>query len=137
MKCGGWNTATDTEEVQPDFNISRGEHNSQFVAADIATIHVSDDNFEAQSATHNIYPACLPSSNTNLNRTAVHSGWSKPPTLDYTTNNAHHYEEFYGEFFKQWHYLMNFTKCKDPKTLLPSGSTYTLNYPTNHTTRLV
>ena len=127
VKCGEWDTATDTEEeyhvtlpivkitVHPEFNISRGEQNSQFVVADIATIHVSDDNFEQQSRTHNIYPACLISNN-DLKTTAVHSGWSTPPPLDYVTTSASAHLEYYGEFSKQWHYAMNITKCEDPKT---------------------
>ena len=140
VKCGEWDTATDTEEdynvilpiekitVHPDFNISRGEQNSQFVANDIATIHVSDENFEAQSRTHNIYPACLPS-NSHLNKTAVHSGWSKPPPRDFLTIHAPSYQEYYGEFSKQWHYAMNLTTCEDPKTYLLSETL--LNYPSN------
>ena len=87
-------------------------------------------NFEAQSRTHNIYPACLPSpSNNVLNTTAVHSGWSKPPPLDYVTTNAPPYEEYYGEFFKQWHYSMNITKCEDPQTNVWTGEP--LNYSSN------
>ena len=141
--CGEWDTATDTEEdynvilpikkitIHPDFNISRGELNSQFVASDIATIHVSDENFEVQSRTHNINPACLPTQPLSESDpvSAVHSGWSRPPQLDYVTTNAHHYEDYYGEFFKQWHYSMNITKCEDPKTYLLSETF--LNYPSN------
>ena len=117
VKCGEWDTATDTEEdynvilsivkitVHPDFQISRGELNSQFVASDIATIHVNDENFEDKSRTHNIYPACLPSpSNNNQETTTVHSGWSKAPPRDYVINNAAEYEAVYSDFFKQWHY---------------------------------
>ena len=145
--CGEWDTATDTEEdynvilpikkivVHPDFQISRGDENSQFVASDIAVIKVEDRDFEAQSRTHNIYPACLPSpSNNNLNTTAIHSGWSKPPPLEYVTAIAPAYEEVYGEFFKQWHYSMNITKCEDPKTMPLSLYPYTgepLSYPSN------
>ena len=92
VKCGEWDTATDTEEdynvilpiekitLHPDFDISRGELNSQFVANDIATLHVIDENFEQQSQTHKIYPACLPTQ--HLSDTdavsGIHSGsvWS-------------------------------------------------------------
>ena len=142
VKCGEWDTATDTEEdyniilpiekitVHPDFQISRGEQNSQFVANDIAVIKVADRNFEEQSRTHNIYPACLPSPYNNLQDTeAVHSGWSKPPPLDYVTNNAPLHEEYLREFFKQWHYSMNITKCEDPKNYLNSETL--LTYPSN------
>ena len=141
VKCGEWDTATDTEEdynvilnivkitIHPDFNISRGEQNSQFVAADIATIHVSDDNFEQQSRTHNINPACLPTQPLSDTTSAFHSGWSKPPPLEYVINNASTYEDFYHLFFRQWHYSMNITKCEDPKTDYETGEP--LTYPSN------
>ena len=144
VKCGEWDTATDTEEdynvilpiekvtVHPDFNISRGEQNSQFVAADIATIHVSDENFEAQSRTHNIHPACLPTQPLSDTQSAVHSGWSKPPPLDYVTTNAPGHLDYFGHFTKMWHYSVNLTKCEDPKTAVNEyGDIYTLNYTTN------
>ena len=147
VKCGEWDTATDTEEdyyvilpiekitVHPDFNISRGEQNSQFVASDIATIHVSDENFEAQSTTHRIYPACLPTKPlSDKELYAVHSGWSKPPPLDYVTANAAHHLDYYSYFSKQWHYSVNLTKCEDPRTIPITLYPYTgepLNYPTN------
>ena len=138
--CGEWDTATDTQEeynvilpiekitVHPKFNISRGELNSQFVADDIATLHVSDDNFEAQSRTNNIYPACLPISPT-MSNIAIHSGWSKPPPFEFITNTVPLYEEVYGEFFKQWHYHMNITQCKDPVTHFWTGAS--LKHPTD------
>ena len=139
--CGEWDTATDTEEeynvilpikkiiIHPEFNISRGKENSQFVASDISVIQVDDRNFEAQSSTHKIYPACLPSNNPLTATRAIHSGWSKPPPLDYVTENAPHYEEFYGEFSKQWHHSMDIRRCEDPQTNVWTG--VPLKYPTN------
>ena len=97
--------------------------------SDIATLHVSDDNFEQQSRTHNITPACLPTQPLSDTTAAVHSGWSTPPPLEYVTNNAPQYLEVWGEFFKQWHYSMNLTKCEDPQTYWQSEEA--LNYPTN------
>ena len=47
----------------------------------------------------------------------------------YITNNAPEYLEVWGEFFKQWHYSMNLTKCEDPQTYWQSEEA--LNYPTN------
>ena len=119
-------------KVHPTFNISRGEQNSQFVADDIATIHVIDENFELQSQTHNIYPACLPTqplADTEAGIPAVHSGWSKPPPLEYVTTYAPLHLEYYSEFSKQWHYSMKITTCADPTTYLFSGES--LNYLTN------
>ena len=109
--CGEWDTATDTEEdynvilpilnitVHPDFSISRGEQNSQFVADDIATIHVNDENFEQQSQTYKIYPACLPS-NEPLSNVGIHSGWSKPPPPGLCDNQCSYVSRFLWEFFK-------------------------------------
>merc|ERR1712218_212295 len=126
--CGEWDTATDTEEdyniilpikkiiIHPEFNISRGEENSQFVASDISVLQVDDRNFEAQSRTHKIYPACLPSHSHLTATTAIHSGWSKPPPKDFVTNIVPAYEEFYGEFAKQWHHSMTIRPCQDPQT---------------------
>ena len=138
--CGSWDAANDNEEdsitlsikkiiVHPEFNISRGEENSQFVASDISVIQVDDRNFEAQSRNRNIHPACLPSHNPPTTTTAIHSGWSKPPPRDYVSSNAPQYEEFYSLFSKQWHHSMRITKCQDPLTHFWSGDP--LKYPTN------
>ena len=140
VKCGEWDTATDTEEdynvilpiekvtVHPDFDISRGEQNSQFVAADIATIHVSDENFEAQSRTHNINPACLPTQPLSNTESAVHSGWSKPPPLDFVTTNGAPHLDYYSEFSKQWHHFASITTCEDPTTYTTGKP---MTYPSN------
>ena len=139
--CGEWDTATDTEEdyniilpikkiiIHPEFNITRGEENSQFVASDISVIQVDDRNFEAQSRTHKIYPACLPSQNPLTATTAIHSGWSKPPPKDYVTTIVPAYEELNGEFSKQWHHSMDIRTCQDPKTDFWTG--LPLKHPTN------
>ena len=148
--CGEWDIANDNEEeynvilqiekitIHPDFNISRGEENSQFVAADIATLHVSDDNFEQQSRTHNINPACLPTQPISDTVSAVYSGWSTPPPLDYVTANAPEYLEVFGEFSKQWHYSMDIRKCEDPRNYPVTYNTHNianasvpLTYPTD------
>ena len=56
-------------------------------------------------------------------------GWSKPPPADYVTTNAILYEEYYGEFFKQWHHAMRITNCEDPRFDWYAGGS--LQYPTN------
>ena len=101
----------------------------QFVASDISVIQVDDINFEAQSRTHNICPACLPSHSPPTATTAIHSGWSKPPPMDYVTAATPQYEEFFGEFFKQWHHLMTLRPCRDPQTDFWTGVPF--KHPTN------
>ena len=143
--CGEWDTASDTEEnyniilpikkiiIHPEFNISRGEENSQFVANDISVIQVDDRNFGILSRIHKINPACLPTHNNLTGTTAIHSGWSKPPPKDYVTTVVPQYEEYYGEFSKQWHYAMNITTCQDPQTQAWTG--VPLKHPSNSSLR--
>ena len=69
--CGEWDTITSTEEEynvllkikeiirHPDYDISSGEQNSQFVSNDIAVFHAEDEGFESLSVTHKIYPPAL------------------------------------------------------------------------------
>ena len=90
---------------------------------------MSDDNFEQQSRTHNINPACLPTQPLSDTTFAVHSGWSTPPPLEYVTNNAQPYLDYFAEFSKQWHHSMIITKCEDPKTHWVTGEA--VNYPSN------
>ena len=127
--CGEWDTTNDTEEEynvilpikkiirHPEFNISRGELNSQFVVSDVAVIKVEDSNFEAQSKTHKIYPACLPpqhqTSSSLVNQSFLHSGWSTAPPREYVEDSAPDYLQVYQQFSKQWHYNMTQVPCKD------------------------
>ena len=102
--CGEWDTNTSTEEEynvvlkikkiirHPDYDISRGELNSQFVANDIAVFHVEDEGFESLSATHKIYPACLPSQQLT-STSGVHSGWAKPPPRELVTSTVPLYQQ--------------------------------------------
>ena len=138
--CGEWDTATNTKEEynvvlpveeiirHPDFSISRGEQNSQFVAADIAVIKVRDERFESLSATHKISPACLPTHQLTSTE-GVHSGWSKPPPLDYVVNNVPAYLQIYKEFSKQWHHSMSISTCRDPIKDFFTGTPF--KYPTD------
>ena len=47
-------------------------------------------------------------------KNAIHSGWSKPPPIEYLWKYAPLYVPFYEEFSKQWHHRMNITECRDP-----------------------
>ena len=138
--CGEWDTNTNTEEEynvhlsikkitrHPDFNISRGELNSQFVANDLAVIHVEDSQLESLSSRHNIYPACLPTDQLTSS-TAVHSGWSTAPPLEFVADNVPQYLQVYKYFHQQWHYSMNITECRDPEREFWTQKP--LIYPTN------
>ena len=67
----------------PEYDISRGANQTQFVINDIAAVIVEDvdkDIFDR----HRIYPACLPRQQlTEDESSAIHSGWSAPPPLQY------------------------------------------------------
>ena len=138
--CGEWETGetapSESGEVyniilpiknilrHPDYTISRGELNSQFVANDLAVFFVDDE--ELKQAQDKIVPICLPSTEHQSPTAAVHSGWSAPPPIDFLTQNLPGYEPYYQQFFKQWHYAMNITKCQDPdfNYKFPSNSSY-------------
>ena len=138
--CGEWDTNANTEEDynvvlpiekiirHPDFDISRGELNSQFLANDIAVFHVRDDEFERLARIYKIYPACLPS-NQLTPGTGIHSGWSKPPPLEFIMTNVPQYLQVYRQFYRQWHYSMTITQCKDP--VREFFSQKPLKYPSN------
>ena len=99
----------------PDFNISLGEGQSQFVVNDIAVVLVDDNSLENVADNVKLYPACLPGS-MGRTKNAIHSGWSTPPSEDYIKNFAPAYNQYYQDFFKQWHYNMTITECRDPTT---------------------
>ena len=115
--CGEWDTATSLGEKynvilpiekitrHPEFYISRGEQNSQFVANDIAVLHVRSNTFGIDSVVKRIYPACLPTLEQD-NSKKVHSGWSLPPPMDFVVENVPLYIPFYKYFSAQWHYSM-------------------------------
>ena len=141
--CGEWDTATDTEEEynvilpieeitrHPNYTISRGEDNSQFVGNDIAVFKVQDQHFRRESEKHRIFPACLPTTQEEEEDfiTGVHSGWSTPPPEDFINETVPLYFPYYKYFSRQWHYFMNVIPCKDPDTQWLSQ--LPLNYPTD------
>ena len=126
--CGEWETGNKTasesgEEYNiilpiknitrhPDYAISRGDGNSQFVANDLAVFFVYDE--ELKKSEDGIVPICLPENNDRSQTNAVHSGWSSPPPLKFLNQSLPLYVPYYESFFKQWHYSMNITKCQDP-----------------------
>ena len=138
--CGEWETGNKTasengEEYNiilpikniirhPNYTISRGELNSQFVANDLAVFFVDDE--ELKHSEDKIVPICLPSSVDKSPTTAVHSGWSSPPPIDFLNQYLPFFVPYHQEFFKQWHHTMNITKCQDPdfNYKFPSNSSY-------------
>ena len=138
--CGEWETGPtpmdESEEVyniilpikkitiHPNYSISRGELNSQFVANDLAVFFVEDEQLK-QSA-DKIVPVCLPSSEHQSPTTAVHSGWSAPAPKDFLNKSLPLYEPHHQQFYKQWHHTMNITKCQDPdfNYKFPTNSSY-------------
>lgn len=138
--CGEWDTASNDEEEynvilrivkivrHPEYDISRGEENSQFIVSDIAVLHVRDANFEKLSNKYRIYPACLPTNHQLSSITAIHAGWSTSPPVDFVRENVPAYREVYQYFSKQWHYNMTVETCKDPQTFINNS---TLEFYTN------
>ena len=126
--CGEWETGTTPmdesgEEYNiilpikniirhPNYTISRGEANSQFVANDLAVFMVDDD--ELKNYGDKIVPICLPSDSHPPPTNATHAGWSSPPPLEFLEQNLLLYVPYYSDFFKMWHHMMNVTKCEDP-----------------------
>ena len=108
----------------PNYTISRGEANSQFVANDLAVFFVEDE--KLQQSENDVVPICLPTSEHQIPTTAVHSGWSSPPPIDFLTQNLPLYAPYHQQFYKQWHHTMNITKCEDPdfNYKFPSNSSY-------------
>ena len=58
---------------------------------------------------------------------AIHSGWSTPPPVEYLWTFAPPYLAFYKDFFKQWHHRMDITSCTDPLNI----NGFPLEFPTN------
>ena len=124
--CGEWETgnytADDTGEeyniileiesisIHPDYNITRGVNNSQYVIADVATVKVSEDISEEE--TTRLTPVCLPQAHTSS--FGVHAGWSTPPPLQFIQEELPPFEPYYREFGQLWHYNMSLITCQDP-----------------------
>ena len=98
--------------IHPNYTISRGELNSQFVANDLAVFFVKDEQLKQNE--NKIVPICLPSSTHQFPTTSVHSGWSSPPPIDFLNQSLPSFVPYHQQFYKQWHHIMNVTKCQDP-----------------------
>ena len=144
--CGEWQTNTNgvedfnillpIEEIvrHPDYQIVRGEENSQYVSADLAVFKVDDT--QLRRTKQKVYPACLPKYDDEQSY-AIHSGWSATPPdeffrdqLSFNTNppTTDGYYNHIGEFRKKWHFNMTVDTCRDPE-LDRSENVY--QYPTN------
>ena len=97
--------------MHPQFNISRGAGRTQFVANDIATIHVEElqkEIFEERK----LFPICLPDTDNQGQDYKIHAGWSTPPSRGYLQEYAPFYLQNYRDFSKLWHYNMETTLCR-------------------------
>ena len=111
----------------PQYNISRGAGQTQFVINDIAAVIVEDMNKDFFD-NYSIYPACLPKQGlAKEDSSVIHSGWSAPPPVQYLWRFAPPYLPFYKDFLKQWHYKMKMATCKDPLNI----NGFQLEFPTN------
>ena len=147
--CGEWQTNTDgVEDINvilpiqdivrhPEYQIVRGDENSQYVSADLAVFKVDDTKLREQTQ---INPACLPKYEYGDEQIyAVHAGWSTAPPDEFlqekldlgvqdllgTTNGFINHKE---EFRKMWHYQMRLGFCRDP---VQDESGNSFQYPTN------
>merc|ERR1711892_359235 len=132
--CGRWkyDESEDKEIVlnimeivrHPDYDNVTGP----ISGADLVVFKVDDKPLMKRTA-RTLNPACLPT-NDKQPTSVIHAGWSKPPPLSYIKARASEYEQFYDDFFKQWHYKMDIlNKCEDPKKESITGAA--LKFPSN------
>ena len=112
----------------PDFDTSEGA--GPGAGRDIAVFKVNDQNLNTDQYSL-LTPTCLPQSSESpsLTTLAVHSGWSKPPSVSFLSEFASPYLQIYRDFFKQWHYQMELVECKDPVSNSILG--VDLNFPSD------
>jgi len=134
--CGRWkyNKPEDKEIVlnikeivrHPKYDNDKGP----ISGADLVVFKVNDKPLKQRTATaRKLNPACLPT-NDKQPSSGIHAGWSKPPPRSYIKTHASEYEQFYEDFFKQWHYKMDILdKCEDPKKNSITGEA--LQFPSN------
>ena len=132
--CGEWETGNYTAEesgeeyniileiesinVHPDYNITRGVNNSQYVIADVATFKVREDLSEEQTSL--LTPVCLPQAHTST--FGVHAGWSSPPPDNFLAEKLPGFDSnSVREFGQLWHYNMSLITCQDPTKYFVGG----------------
>ena len=112
----------------PNFNPREGA--GPGTGSDIAVFKVNDQYLTSDRYSL-INPTCLPptSESPSLRTLAVQSGWSKPPSLNFLLEFAPPYLQIYRDFFKQWHFQMEISECRDPVSNPILG--VDLNFPSN------
>jgi len=112
----------------PNFDTSQGA--GPGTGSDIAIFKVNDQYLTSDRYSL-INPTCLPQSTANpsVGSTAVHSGWSRPPSLSFLREFAPPYIQYYRDFLKQWHLKMEIAECRDPLINPVNGDN--LIYPTD------
>ena len=98
--------------VHPNYNITRGVNNSQYVINDIATLHLREDLSETDIS--RLTPVCLPPSQSGK-QFGLHAGWSAPPPPQFIKDFHPQFEPFTRDFHKMMHYNMTLLPCQDPK----------------------
>ena len=99
--------------THPNYTIVRGNRNSQYVENDIALLKVDDEKLRDPEVGSKIKPACLPKG-LSEGDSAIHSGWSYPPSQEYLTQYASGYTPYARDFQRQWHYSFSIVECRDP-----------------------
>ena len=82
--------------VHPEYNITRGANNSQYVINDIATLNVQENLSETEVS--QLTPVCLPQPHSNL--FGVHAGWSAPPPQQFIEQHRPLFKPFLRDFKK-------------------------------------
>lgn len=100
--------------VHPDYNITRGVTNSQYVIDDIATLHLKVNLSETEIS--RLTPVCLPPSPSQADKQfGLHAGWSAAPPAQFIQEYHPQFEPFTRDFHKMMHYNMTLLPCQDPK----------------------
>ena len=97
--------------VHPDYNITRGVNNSQYVVNDMATLHLEENLSEREIS--QLTPVCLPQPHND--KFSLHAGWSAPPPQEYIEDYRPLFKPFLRDFRKLHHYNLSLIRCQDPQ----------------------